>query len=319
MFEVLEVQGLASMQDLGRRGWRRFGVPSSGPMDAFAFQAANLLVGNPVNTTAVEIGSSEMSLRATQDCVIAAAGAGYSLAVYHWEFPLWDSCFVRAGWTIRMRKTGSGMWAYVAVAGGFEIKAILDSSSTYLRGRFGGMDGRLLQAGDHLPIGTPKRSLGELAGHTLTKEARPDYSEMPVVDVLPGPQIDRFDEKSKATFFSVPYQVSLSSDRMGYRLEGPALNSTPGAELTSEGLVPGAVQVPADGQPIVMMADCATTGGYPNIGAVSSADLARLAQCMPGKDHVRFRQTTIEAAQQQYRARMQKLRSGIMESEEPEW
>jgi antagonist of KipI len=319
MFEVLEVQGLATVQDLGRRGWRRFGVPTSGPMDAFAFQAANLLVGNSMNAAALEIGSGEITLRPAEDCVIATAGAGYSLGIYNWEFPLWDSCFVRAGWTIRLRKTGHGMWVYLAVAGGIEIKSVLDSASTYLRGRFGGLDGRLLQEGDRLPLGAAKRPLAELAAQTLIKEARPVYSEVPVVNVIPGPQIERFDKKSRETFFSETYGVSLSSDRMGYRLEGPPLYSTQEAELTSEGIVPGAVQVPADGQPIVMMADCATAGGYPKIAAVTSADMPLLAQCMPGRDHIRFRQTTIEAAQERYRASMQKLESGVSQLEDQDW
>jgi antagonist of KipI len=319
MLEVLEVQALATLQDLGRRGWRRFGVPTSGPMDAFAFQAANLLVGNSINTAAIEIGLGEIALRASQDCVIATAGAGYSLEISNWEFPLWDSCFVRAGWTIRLRKTGPGMWVYLAAAGGFEIKAVLDSASTYVRGGFGGLDGRLLQAGDRLPLGVAKRPLAELAAQTIIKEARPVYSEMPVVNVIPGPQLDRFDKKNIETFFSESYGISLSSDRMGYRLEGPPLSFTQEAELTSEGIMWGAVQVPADGQPIVMMADCATAGGYAKIAAVTSADMPLLAQCRPGTDRATFRQTTIEAAQEQYRASMQRLKSGIrhLEDEDP--
>jgi len=311
MFEILNVSGLATIQDLGRTGWRRFGVPTSGPMDAFAFRAANLLVGNSMNAAALEIGLGEIELRATQDCVIAAAGAGYSLSVYVWDFPLWDSCFVRAGWKIRLRKKGFGTWAYLTISGGFDVPEILDSRSTYLRGNFGGLDGRLLQAGDLLRSGEPSRSCDEMSARTLSEGARPAYSENPTVDVILGPQKDRFNEKNIQTFLSSSYKVSPSSDRMGYRFEGARLNHIGGADLTSEGMTMGAVQVPADGQPIVMMADCATAGGYPKIASVISADLPLLAQCTPGKDNIRFREITVEAAQEKYRVLMEKMKNGI--------
>ncbi|MBI1793592.1 MAG: biotin-dependent carboxyltransferase [Chloroflexi bacterium] len=321
MFEVLDVSGFATIQDLGRAGWRRFGVPASGPMDSFAFRAANLLAGNSMDAAALEIGAGEIELRALNDCVIAAAGAGYSLSVFTWTFPLWDSCFVRAGWTIRLNKSGFpqrtadfGMWAYLAFAGGLEIESVLGSRSTYLRGHFGGLDGRLLQAGDVLRSGRPARALDELAARTLIEEARPAYNENPMVDVILGPQTERFDEKNIQTFLSSSYKVNHLSDRMGYRLEGPRSNHIGGADLTSEGMMAGAVQVPADGQPIVMMADCATAGGYPKIASVISADLPLLAQCAPGKDSVRFRATTVEAAQEKFRALMEKMKNGIVDS-----
>lgn len=316
MLEILNVSGLATIQDLGRAGWRRFGVPVSGPMDSFAFQAANLLVGNSFGAAAIEIGAGEIELTATQDCVIAATGAGFSLSVYVWDFPLWDSCFVRAGWKIRLKKSGFGMWGYLSVAGGFDVPKILGSSSTYLRGNFGGLNGRFLQAGDSLQIGKLLRPLMELSARSLAEDARLNYPETPIVDVILGPQKNRFDEKSITTFLNETYKVSHSSDRMGYRLDGPKLNHIGGADLTSEGLTMGAIQIPADGQPIAMMADCAAAGGYPKIASIVSADLPLLAQCTPGKDSVRFRETTVEAAQEKYRVLMQKMKNGIVESQE---
>ena len=313
MLEVIETSGIATIQDLGRSGWRRFGVPLSGPMDTFAFQAANFLVGNPLNMAAIEVGAGEIELRANQDCVVAATGAGYSLAVYKWEFPLWNSCFVHAGWTIRLKKNGFGMWAYLTMAGGFDIPSILDSRSTYLRGHFGGMDGRLLQAGDGLNIGISKHSLSELSARTMIENARPAYNTSPTIEVIPGPQADYFSDESIKTFFSSSYRVSTTSDRMGYRLEGAPLTHVRAADLISEGMSSGSIQVPADGQPIVMMADCATTGGYPKIASVIRADLPLLAQCTPGKDSVRFRVTTVEAAQEKYRVMMEKLKNGIVD------
>src|SRR5574341_2558112 len=135
--EIVEVNGLATIQDSGRRGWRKFGVPASGPMDAFAFRAANALAGNSLDQAVLEVGFGDITLRALHDCVISVTGLGFGLSVYIWEFPLWSSYYVRGGWTIRLTKLESGMWAYLAVAGGVLSQPVLDSQSTYLRGHFG--------------------------------------------------------------------------------------------------------------------------------------------------------------------------------------
>jgi antagonist of KipI len=312
MLEVMEVGGIATVQDGGRTGWRRFGVPSSGPMDGFAFRAANLLAGNAPETAALEFGGGDIVLRAVHDCVIAVAGAGYTLTVSIWDFSPWSSCLVRAGWTINLRRSGFGMWSYLALAGGIEVRPVLGSRSTYLRGHFGGLDGRQLRAGDILKSGRSGSSLMEMAARTMPEEARPAYTASPTVDVIPGPQAENFTPEGMDAFLSDPYMISHSSDRMGYRLEGMRLAQRANLEMISEGLTAGAIQVPADGQPIVMMADCATAGGYPKIATVVSADLPLLAQCTPGRDVVRFRQTTIEAAQEKYRTNMRNLKTGII-------
>jgi antagonist of KipI len=316
MLAVIEAGGLITVQDLGRLGLRSFGVPTSGAMDEFALRAANLLAGNAAEAAALEVGAGDAGLRAEHDCVIAVAGAGYSLAINTWEYPLWGAYFVRGGWSIRLNKMGFGMWAYVALAGGIDIPQVLGSRSTYLRGHFGGLEGRSLQAGDVVHGGTDGHRLMETAGRSLRNEAHPSYGARPTVEVTPGPQGDQFTEQDRGAFLSSPYRVALASDRMGYRLEGPALQRHGGADLTSEGLAVGSIQVPADGAPIVMMADCATTGGYPKIACVIRADLPLLSQCTPGKDEVRFRQTTVEAAQEKYRQLIGKLKSGIVETDE---
>jgi antagonist of KipI len=243
------------------------------------------------------------------------AGAGYTLTVSIWDYLQWSSCLVRAGWTISLRRSGFGMWSYLALAGGIEVQPVLGSRSTYLRGHFGGLDGRLLQAGDILKSGRSRLPLMEMAGRTLPEEARPAYTDSPTVDVVPGPQAEDFKPEGMEAFLSDPYKVSHSSDRMGYRLEGSRLAQRANPEMISEGLTAGAIQVPADGQPIVMMADCATTGGYPKIASVIRADLPLLAQCTPGKDQVRFRETTVDAAQEKYRTMMNKLKASIVEAE----
>jgi|RhiMetdeSRZDD1v2_1073273.scaffolds.fasta_scaffold100482_2 antagonist of KipI len=307
--EMIDVSGLATIQDSGRRSWRRFGVPMSGPMDAFAFHAANSLASNPVECAVIEIGLGDAIFQATRDCVIAVTGVGYQLSVYIWEFPLWNSFFIRAGWKISLNKRDNGMWAYLAVTGGIQTQPILGSRSTYLRGAFGGFNGRQLQIGDVIETGNLSPSSHELAGRTLPKEALPAYIQNPTIDVIIGPQTKYFNDDSMDTFLSSEYSMSLTSDRMGYRLEGPQLTHRGKTELISEGMTFGAIQVPSNGQPIVMMADCPTTGGYPKIGTVATADLPLLAQCVPNKSRIRFRETTVSKAQKKYRALMSGLRS----------
>ena len=302
--EVIELSGLATIQDSGRKGWRQYGVPLSGPMDAFAFKAANALVGNPMDCAVIEIGLGDITFQANQDCIVAVTGVGYALSVYIWQFPLWDSFFVRAGWNIHLNKTDHGMWAYLAVTGGFETQPVLGSRSTYLRGALGGLEGRQLQVGDMVRTASLPQLPYELAARSLPEKVRPNYQEHPVIDVIMGPQTEYFTEESVNTFLSSEYSISLTSDRMGYRLDGPRLAHRQKRELISEGMTAGAIQVPSSGQPIMMMADCPTTGGYPKIGTVASASLPVLAQCVPNKSRVRFQQTTVVEAQSKFRALM---------------
>lgn len=317
---VIESNGFTTIQDSGRKGWRRFGVPASGPMDVFAFQAANKLAGNPIDCAAIEIGLGDIIFQAMQDCVIAVTGVGYALSIYAWDFPLWSSFFVRAGWQIRLNKMDSGMWAYLAVSGGVQTPSILGSRSTYLRGAFGGFNGRILQAGDILQT-VQHSSDHEFIPGTLSEEARPLYSDHPIINVILGPQTKNFTEASIATCFAMSqeYMVSSTSDRMGYRLEGSALTLRKTTELISEGMTFGSIQVPASGQPIVMMADCPTTGGYSKIGTVISADLPLLAQCVPNKSRIRFQKITVAKAQKKYREQMSQLDKGIQLEENDGW
>ncbi len=313
--EVLEAAGLVSVQDLGRPGWGHCGVPRSGPMDAFALRAANALVRDPPESAMLEVGMGEVLLRATQDCVLAVTGAGYRVALSIWDFPLWGTLFVRGGQRLRLIKTEGGNWAYLALAGGIQVASVLGSRATYLRGNFGGLEGRRLQAGDLLEIGRTSHPMEELLARSLPPERRPAYSQEAVIAVIPGPQIDHFTKRSWRAFLDSSYSVSPESDRMGYRLAGPPIRQRGSADLLSEGMPPGAVQVPADGQPIVMMADSPTSGGYPKIACVASADLPVLAQCQPGSGQVRFRVTTVDAAQARYRELVHGLEDSISQPE----
>jgi len=297
MLEVLEASGLVTFQDSGRRGWQSFGVPVSGPMDWFAHQAANALIGNPLSATAIEIGLGEAVFRAKQNCVLAVTGAGYEVSNYLWTFPLWTSFFVRAGWRVHIKKKSGGNWAYLSAAGGFETDTILGSHSTYLRGRLG----NAIRTGDVLNIGKPSNELGKLAAQDFPVEKYMAYSQYPVIEVIAGPQKERFTDEDFQTFLNSEYGLSTSFDRMGYRLEGKPISHNAGADLISEGMAPGSVQVPANGQPIVMMADAPTTGGYPKIANVIRADMPLLAQSEAGVSKIRFKETTIEQAQEKFR------------------
>ncbi len=343
MLEILEAGGLVTVQDAGRRGWQKFGVPASGAMDWVAHRAANLLVGNPSDAAALEIGFGDMTLRAQRDCVVAVTGAGFIASTYLWTFPLWTSFAVRAGWKITITRNdpslrafaakqsprGSGgllrreeppprndeilfgNWAYLAVTGGIDVEPTLGSRSSYLRGGLG----KKLEVGDRLNIGKPSRSLEDLAARTFSPEKLPAYSSSPVIEVIEGVQADWFTKDGLETFYNNEYCINPSSDRMGYRLDGAPIARANDVELLSEGMIAGSIQVPASGQPIVMMADSPTTGGYPKIANVVRADLPLLAQVPPREGRIRFRMISVEEAQSRYRKMTRDLDYGIEEVE----
>jgi antagonist of KipI len=299
MLEIIDAAGLLTLQDSGRRGFQRFGVPVSGPMDWFAHQAANQLVGNKADAAVLEIGLGEATFRAHGDCVIAVTGAGYEVANYIWTFPLWTSFHVRAGWVVQVKKRNGGNWAYLAIAGGFDAQQILGSRSAYLRGKMG----EVLRVGTKLKVHKHPRDLTKLAARNFPTKNIPDYSTTPVIDVIAGPQWERFDQ----TFFQNEYVLSSSFDRMGYRLEGKMIESRDASELISEGMTMGSVQIPPNGQPIVMMADAPTTGGYPKIAAITKAGLPVFAQCETAQSKIHFQEVSVDDAQFKYRTMMDRL------------
>ena len=297
MLEAIDVSGLVTFQDSGRLGFASYGVPTSGPMEWFAHQAANSLVGNSVNAPIVEIGMGEAVFRAKRNCILAVTGAGYEVLNYVWTFPLWTSFFVRAGWVVHVKKKSGGNWAYLAAAGGFEVETVLNSRSTYLRGGLGDS----IHAGDILQTGKPSNELLKLAARNFPVEKYMAYSQSPVIEVIPGPQNERFTEEGFLTFLNSEYTLSASFDRMGYKLDGSPIQHSAGADLISEGIMMGSIQVPANGQPIVMMADSPTTGGYSKIASVVKTSLPLLAQCEAGVSKIRFKEITVEEAQEKYR------------------
>jgi antagonist of KipI len=186
--EIIDLSGIATIQDSGRRGWNKFGVPTSGPMDWFAYQAANSLLDNSPNSAVIELGLGELTFRALRDTTLAVTGAGYEVENYVWTFPLWTTFYVRAGWTVRVKKTSGGNWAYIAIAGGFDSPVIMNSRSTYLRGGLGSA----LKAGDILHSGKPANELLKLAARDFPINKLMPYSQTPMIDVIPAPQADWF-------------------------------------------------------------------------------------------------------------------------------
>ena len=304
VFRVEQPGMLATIQDLGRPGRRAAGVPPGGAMDRFALAAANLLVGNPEGAATLECALSGPSLTVLVGCLVAVTGADFQATLNGHRMPTWEGVFVAPGDRLDFVGRAWGARVYVAVAGGLTGDRWLGSVATYLLAGRGGIHGRPLKAGDVLlAAGLPPRPL--VVGRALPQLLRPPYSAHPELSAVPGPYISRLPAKHRRALFREDWTISRDADRMGYRLEGPEL-VIEGPDLVSFGLAMGCVQLPSSGNPILLMADGQTAGGYPVIAAVARCDLPLAAQLMPG-DRLRFRETTVEAAQEEWRRRQAAL------------
>ena len=275
---------LTTVQDLGRPGMQRYGVPLSGAMDQFALQAANRLVGNPLDAAALEITSGGAIFELLEPTLLAVAGADLNATLDGEPLPLWTAVWVPCGALLQFiaRKQPWGARAYLAIAGGVDVPLVLGSRSTYLPGGFGGMDGRPLRAGDIIGATLPASDPQRLAGQRWPEYARPAYGAIPTLRMVAGPHSDCFANDALDQLAATPLCVSQTSNRMGYRLEGLTVRYARPCSLPSLGVLPGAIQVPPDGTPILLMADAQTTGGYPIIGVVIGPDLSLAAQLLPG-------------------------------------
>lgn len=286
---------LTTVQDLGRPGYQRLGIPPSGPMDRAAFVLANRLVGNPDGAAGLECTIRGPRLEVRRDAMVAVTGAEMGLTVNGGDAPSWTAVRVRAGDVLAFRMATAGCRAYLAVAGGVDTPPVLGSRGTYLRGRLGGLEGRALQKGDVLPIGAAGAP-GEVAeGRAVSPARRPAYPAEVECRVVLGPQADRFTADGIAAFLGDGYEVTPQADRMGYRLKGPPIEHARGHDIVSDGIPLGGIQVPGEGQPIVLLVDRQTTGGYTKIATVISVDIGRIGQTRPGQ-RVRFRQVTLAEA-----------------------
>ena len=284
---------LTTVQDLGRFGYQRVGVPPSGPMDRAAFVVANRLVGNPDAAAALECTIKGPRLEVRQTAVVAVTGATMGFSVNGQEAAAWTAVCVRPGDVLGFQMASAGCRAYLAVAGGIDVPLALGSRATYLRGRLGGLGGRGLQKGDALPVGAPPPGARE--GRTVLPALRPVYPAERECRVILGPQDDRFTPEGIRAFLEGPYDVTPQADRMGYRLKGPEIAHARGHDIVSDGIPLGGIQVPGEGQPIVLLVDRQTTGGYTKIATVIGADIGAIGQTRPGH-RVRFREVTLEEA-----------------------
>ncbi len=303
---VLEPGLLTTVQDLGRRGLGRYGVSTSGAVDRSALILGNRLVGNAPTAAALEITLIGPRIRFSSPVVVALTGADLCATIDGKTIPRWESIPVPDGAEIAFAKTSScGLRAYLCVAGGINVPAVFGSRSTDLTGHFGGADGRPLRAGDTLPLGAPIIPPGPRLRAASALECSKDARNV-VLRCTLGPQEARFTQKGIDAFLGSQYTVSAKADRMGVRLIGDAVELTNGADMISEGIAPGAVQVPGDGQPIALLTPRHSIGGYPKIATVIGPDLDRLAQVRPG-DTVTFTAVTPAASREialEYHARL---------------
>ncbi len=305
-FEVLDPGILTTIQDLGRYGFSQFGVPPSGALDTFSLRVGNLLVGNRGEEAGLETTLMGLKIRALREVVIAVTGGDLSPALNEESLEMWRTHLLVEGDVIAFKKVQAGCRAYLTVSDGFVVPKIMGSCSTYLSGNFGGLEGRKLRRGDVLYAPDTSASLDRL-GLRFPSDWVPFLEKETCLRIIPGPQNHHFTEKGFQTFYSSPYQVTRECDRMGIRLEGPEIERRSDVEesIISEGLISGAIQVPGDGKPIIILTEL-VTGGYTKIGTIISTDLPLVAQLKPG-DRVRFKPISIEESHLLLREREKKL------------
>jgi antagonist of KipI len=291
--QVIQSGWCTTIQDTGRHGYQHYGVSPSGAMDRQSLVIANRLVGNHDEAAALEITIVGPELLFEADGVLAITGADLSPAIDGQSVPLWTTLAVRAGSRLTFGQRRRGARSYLAVAGSFDVPLMWGSRSTHVSSCTGGFHGRTLTGADRLQIGLVEREQPRI-GATLNPGRRPIYADSPTLRVIAGPQWA--DAAALSVLTSTPYRVTSRSDRMGYRLEGHRIPADPTQHRISDGTAMGALQIPPDGCPILLMADRPTTGGYPKIATVISADLPHAAQLGPG-DRVGFRITSLNEAE----------------------
>ena len=290
---IVRAGPLMTVQDLGRPGHRREGVSLGGALDRQAARIANLLVGNPETAALLEITFGPAVLRFPDQRAIAWCGGDFSLQIEETEIPAGRVFRVNAGETLAIGPARRGVRAWLAISGGIDVPPLLGSRSTDLRAGFGGLEGRALSNGDELPLGgpTPPAQAERIATWGAPADWAQTAPRQPVLRIVRGPEWPEFTAEARAAFLSESFVVSPKSDRMGTRLAGLELRRIQEVERLSEAVTPGTIQVPNDGQPIILLGDCQTIGGYPRIAHVITVDLSLAAQLRPN-DSVRFREVS---------------------------
>ncbi|QHT67258.1 biotin-dependent carboxyltransferase family protein [Rhodocytophaga rosea] len=310
--EIIRPGLLTTVQDTGRYHFRKQGIIVSGAMDTFALRIGNLLVGNSEEEAALEITFAGPEIRFTQPHLIAITGTLGTTYINNEPVSLWKPVFVPKDSVLTFGLPRTGCRAYLTIAGGLDVPKVMGSYATYMRAKMGGWFGRPLQAGDILPCKEPTGYTHKLNNLVKTdaqpyvqatwgfaSRYYPAITHEPVIRVMRGPEYDHLPEQSKADLWNKSFQVSTQSDRMGFRLQGSKLALNNPVELISSAVTFGTIQLPPDGNPIILMADHQTTGGYPRIAQVISADLSILAQVLP-QQTIRFKEISLTDAQQLY-------------------
>jgi antagonist of KipI len=297
---------LTTVQDLGRTGFRQFGVSSGGALDTHALRVANLLVGNDEAAAGLEITLGGLQLRFADERIVSWCGGEFIVVFGSTALPCGHAALLRAGQELTIDRPKIGCRAWLAISGGINVPPVLESRSTDLRAGFGGFNGRALRNGDEIPLSENSQyatALIDKLGERTIASWKPahDWSSPakrePILRIIPGPDWTRFNDLTIQQFTTGTFIVSSESDRMGARLEGMELEPNDSANLISEAVAPGTVQVPPSGKPILLLGDCQTIGGYPKIAHVVTADLPIAAQ-LRAADQVRFRQVSLANAHQ---------------------
>ncbi len=315
---IIENPGLlTTIQDEGRFGYGQYGVTPSGPMDAESFQIANLLVGNAPGESALEATILGPSLRVTKETVMAIAGADMSPTLNGAAIPMHQAIRVPAGSDVKLQAAKNGSRTYIAFCGGFDVPLVMGSRATSIQNHIGGFCGRKLAKGDEIALRQASGAPENLSHRVVTHHLRRKHEN--IIRVLLGPQEDCFTKKGIAAFLETPYTVSKDFDRMGCRLQGEPIEHKTDGNIISDGMVCGAIQVPTTGQPIIMLAERQSTGGYTKIGTVISMDLPVIGQCCPG-DSIRFEAVSLEEAHRLLKAqsaRMQEMATKLKHMPRP--
>lgn len=300
---VLTPGAYTTVQDKGRYGYQQMGIPVSGVLDAFAFRAANMLVGNPDYAAVLEITIMGPRLEILVESDVAVTGAEMGMTLNEQPVEGWKSIRVKPGDILNIQQVKSGCRGYLAINGGINVPVVMGSRATYVGGKLGGYRGRPLKEGDVIQSGDAKLLNTPLKFPT---DLIPKHLSEIIIRAIPGPQDDFFQE-GLDTLFQSDYMVSTKADRMGYRLQGPNIKLAEGMpkSIISEPTMPGGVQIPADEQPIILLVE-QTVGGYTKIVTVISTDLPKVAQATPG-DTIRFEKVTLETAHSLYQERQKLL------------
>ncbi len=301
--KVIKGGALTTIQDAGRHHYQAYGVTVAGAMDDYAYRIANWLVGNSATDAVLEITLVGPTLQFNSDCIIAITGAELGALINGVPIANWCSHAIKANDIVSFSLAQQGCRAYLAVSGGIVGRPILGSRSTDLRAKLG-VVGRALQQGDLLPIGAS--TYGSNIKTKLAAEKIPQYKDKHIINVIDGPQADHFSKAGIASFYNSIFRISSDSNRIGYRLEGPKIDTIGSSDIISDAIVFGSIQVANNGQPIIMMADRQTSGGYAKIATVISSDLSKLAQAKPS-DEITFKCIDIETAQQKLKDYQQNL------------